>query len=112
MSREFGEWMGGYFHAKIQYAADDCREGRDRLTVLWGEVLELFYPVAYDIASSEASDCGPERTLRTTLEALPELRAKLYEIEAFARQFDGLEGNELRYALDEHMVERGDGEDL
>jgi hypothetical protein len=84
VSREFGSFrVCGYFHYRMEVAAQECLEGRDTLTKLWGNFLKDFYPVAYAIASSEADDAGPSLTVRETLGELRKLRNHLDQIERF-----------------------------
>ena len=85
MSRQFGSCQPGYFHSQIMTASEDCQEGNDELTRLWGDFLGAFYPIAYAIASSEAGDSGPDLPIKRTLEHLPKLRQCLDDIEQFAK---------------------------
>ncbi len=87
MSREFGSYSAGYFHDQMRYAADDCQSGRDELTRLWGGLLESFTGIAYQIASSEAGDSGPEDTIIQTIQDLPLLQERLAAIEKFCKPF-------------------------
>jgi len=87
MSREFGEHGGGYFHTKIQNAAEDCRGGQDTLTQLWGKFLEEFAGVAYQIANSEAGDSGPYAPIIETINRLPELQRRLVAVQSYVEPF-------------------------
>lgn len=59
MSREFGDYISGYMHDKVSYAADDCAIGHEPLTRAFGRLLRVLADVAYDIASIEAGDSSP-----------------------------------------------------
>jgi hypothetical protein len=83
MSREFGSYEPGYFHYQMDLAAQDCREGNDELTRLWGGFLSAFYPIAYAIASSEAGDSGPDFPVNATKEHMAALRRELDKIEQY-----------------------------
>lgn len=87
MSREFGAYIGGYFYDKVRNAADDCRDGRDDLTRLWGKFLTEFSDIAYAIASSEACDSGLDYPIFECIERLPRLNAILNEIDHYLRPF-------------------------
>lgn len=101
MSREFGEYYsGGYFHDKISYAAEDCKEGRDQLTRLWGEFLEEFKDVAYQISNSEAADSGPDAPISETIMKMPALKRKLDAIEGFILPYQRVAQEAVRKALE------------
>jgi hypothetical protein len=83
MSREFGSYHGGYFHDKISNAAEDCRDSSCKLTTMWGEFLETFHSVAYEISNYEASDSGLYAPIFESMAKLPMLKKKLEEIDAY-----------------------------
>jgi hypothetical protein len=83
MSREFGEYVGGYFHNKIQSAYEDCKGSGNKLTQMWGEFLEEFYDVAYEIANFEASDSGLYAPIMESIKQVPVMQKKLAEIEEY-----------------------------
>lgn len=84
MSREFGDGPGGFFHEKIQNAADDARGGRFEITKATGALLQALYPLAYAISSAEACDSGEERPLMVALDEAPALHAALSAVIACA----------------------------
>lgn len=87
MSGEFGNYLGGYFHNKIQSAAGDALGGHDPLTKLWGEFLKEFEDIAHSISYSEACDSGPDDTIWETIQRLPELKRRLANIEKFIEPY-------------------------
>lgn len=87
MSREFGSYMQGYFHQQIDWAAEDCKGGRDPLTKLWGEFLTEFSTIAYQIANSEACDSGPDAPIIATIENIGVLKRRLEEIEKYVQPY-------------------------
>ncbi len=101
MSREFGDTIGGFFHNKIGYAADDCQTGRDKLTQLWGEFLREFEEVAYAISTSEACDSGPDYPIFETLERLPALERKLANVKSYVEPYRRVAEEAVRKALKE-----------
>ena len=102
MSREFGNLSSGYFHQKIDLAADDCSEGRDELTKLWGKFLEEFYHVAYQISNSEASDSGPEAPILESIKRIGALKSKLKAIEEYLEPYQRV----VDEALSRHIREK------
>jgi hypothetical protein len=106
VSREFGDGWGGYFHTKIQNAAEDCRGGRDTLTQLWGKFLEEFAEVAYQIAGSEACDSGPYAPIIETINRLPELRQRLAAIQTYVEPFKDCMEDAVRKAVNEREGEK------
>lgn len=101
MSREFGTYGGGYFHSKMNDAADDLAGGNDQMTRLWGKFFDAFRDVAYAIASSEAGDSGEEHTVIETIRHLPAMKAALAAIEQHVRGYDDVARDAVRKALDE-----------
>lgn len=101
MSREFGSCCSGYLHSQMLYAAEDCKGGRDELTRLWGSFLEEFYPVAYEICSSEAFDSGPDAPIMETIRRLPALQERMRAIEAYVTLFARVAEEAVREALKE-----------
>lgn len=101
MSREFGDTLGGFFHDKIRYAAEDCRTGRDPLTKLWGEFLMEFSEVAYAISTSEACDSGPDFPIFQTLQSLPNLERKLADIRSFVEPYKRVAEQAVRKAVED-----------
>lgn len=102
MSGEFGDYLGGYFHNKIQSAAEDAAHGRDPLTKLWGKFLEEFEDIARAISYSEACDSGPHDTIFNTLQRLPELKRRLETIESFVYTYKRVAEDAVEKAVKEH----------
>lgn len=73
MSREFGQCNSGYFHTQMMYAKEDCLNGNDELTRLWGKFFEAFEDVAYAIATSEADDLSGAFPITTSIKHMDEL---------------------------------------
>lgn len=101
MSREFGEYMGGYFHTKVRFAADDALNGSQEITRLWGSVLDSLAEVAYAIASAEANDSGPDYPIFESLAQLPRIRNGLQEIESYLEPFRRVAEEAVRRSLTE-----------
>lgn len=87
MSGEFGSCLSGYFELQIDVAADDCLEGDDELTRLWGGFFKELIPVARAIAYSEAGDSGREYPIMENLRQMKNLKDKLSAIEAYLEPF-------------------------
>lgn len=100
MSREFGTYNSGYFHDKIRDCANDCREGRDPLTKLWGEFLDEFYDVAYAISTSEACDSGPYDPILVNLNKLKTLQGKFDRIQLFLEDYKKVAYEAVRIHID------------
>ena len=88
MSREFGSYINGYFHHQIEQSAEDCLNGRDGLTKLWGEFLKEFSHIAYAISTSEACDSGEDYPIMECMKRLPNLRERFKKIEAYITPFE------------------------
>jgi len=102
MSREFGEYQHGYFHDKIRSAAEDCRtESDNKLTHLYGELLEELYKIAYQISNFEACDSGFYAPVQETMQRMPALKAKLREIEEFVATYKDVADNAVRDYINE-----------
>lgn len=102
MSREFGTYVSGYFHQKIDSAADDCREGKDELTKLWGKFLEEFSYVANEISNSEAFDSGPEAPILESSKRIRALKSKLQAIEEYLEPYQRI----AEEAVSRHIREK------
>lgn len=110
MSREFGDYGGcGYFHTKIESAANDCQEGRLKLTRLWGKWLESFYDIAYAISSGEADDSGEHEVILTTLFTLPKLELIMQEIKDYLAPFEDVIDHVVAESI-EQINRKGDAE--
>lgn len=106
MSREFGSYGGGYFHSKMNDAADDLASGRDDMTKLWGKFFDAFRDVAYAIASSEACDSSEDHTIVETIQHLPAMKAALTAIEHHVRVYDDVAKDAVRKALEAKQKNR------
>ncbi len=106
MSREFGSDASGYFHQQMQNAADDCLDGRDKLTKLWGAFFKEFYDVAYAISTSEAGDSGPDFPILETIKKLPALKDKFNQIENYCSVFDDVAQKAIRDYLEQHKTKK------
>ena|ERR1019366_2997536 len=96
MSREFGSYESGYFHTQIETAAQDCLNGKDPLTKLYGEFLKEFSEIAYQISNSEAFDSGPEYPILATIERIGLLKSRLNDIEYFIEPYKRIAENAVR----------------
>jgi hypothetical protein len=88
MSREFGEFMSGYFHDKINYAAEDAANGRLEITRKWGEFLEMFYDIAYAISSAEACDSDEYDPIMVSIAKIPALQREISLISDYLRTYE------------------------
>lgn len=86
MSREFGDYDGGFFHNKVANAAGDARGGHHPLTLAWGKVLEAMQDVAWSISSVEAGDSSPSDLQIVSVKALRLVRDALYGVDALTRE--------------------------
>jgi hypothetical protein len=100
MSREFGSHLRGYFHHQIEYAAQDCLDGRDETTRKWGKFLRALEPVAYAIATSEACDSGEEFPVMETIKHMPALEAALDEIKRHIKVYENIADQAVRDAME------------
>jgi hypothetical protein len=84
MSREFGEYIGGYFHDKIDNATDDLRHANFELHKKLVPFFEALYKVSYQICNVEAGDSGEYASKDALKEHIPrmieELQAILKEV--------------------------------
>jgi hypothetical protein len=96
MSREFGDFSGGYFHNKIDSAASDCQEGRCKLTQMWGEFLMIFSDVSYEISNYEASDSGLYAPIMESIAKIPAMKKKLSEIDDYLDDYKRVAEEALR----------------
>ena len=101
MSGEFGSYTSGYFWSQIEQGAQDCRQGDDELTRLWGAFLEEFAPIAQAISWSEAGDSGPHSSIIETIQRMPELRRRLSDIENYVAVFKRVADEAVRRKLSE-----------
>lgn len=113
MSREFGIYGGcGYFHTKIESAANDCKEeGRLKLTRLWGKWLESFYDIARVTSSSEAGDSGEHEVILTTLFTLPKLELIMQEIKDYLAPFEDVIDHVVAESIERVNREGEEGDD-
>ena len=90
MSREFGEGPGGFFHNKIQDAAEDCRGGDCEITKKWGRFLEEFYNLAWHISTAEACDSSEASLIVESIKAIPLLKSKMEDIEKYLGKYEAV----------------------
>ena len=83
MSREFGEYDGGYFHTKLQRCCEDAEAGRTDGAKVIAALLNPLADMAYAVSSEEACDSGPDGTVQTFAESAPALRSAMHALEAF-----------------------------
>ena len=77
MSREFGEYIGGYFHHKIDHATDDLRYANFELHKKLIPFFESLYKVAYQISNVEADDSEEYASINALKEQIPVMIAEL-----------------------------------
>lgn len=81
MSREFGEYIGGYFHHKIDHATDDLRYANFELHKKLVPFFESLYKVAYQISNVEAQDSGEYASIDALREQIPVMIAELEKLQ-------------------------------
>lgn len=87
MSREFGEYVGGYFHDKINSAMDDLKNhSHIELHKKLVPFFESLYKVAYQISNVEAGDSGEYASIDALKEQIPVMIA---ELENIRREING-----------------------
>tara|TARA_R100000951_G_scaffold101420_1_gene92927 strand:+ start:20613 stop:20936 length:324 start_codon:yes stop_codon:yes gene_type:complete len=97
MSREFGNYIGGYFHDKVRNALEDLEQ--EAGTGFHKEFIPLFeslYEIAYAISSVEACDSSLDRSIRTTIEQLPKLKQTLKDLEDSVYPYQQVARNAVR----------------
>ena len=77
MSREFGDYIGGYFHDKIYHATDDLRHADFELHKKLVPFFESLYEVAYQISNVEASDSGEYASIEALKKQIPVMITEL-----------------------------------
>jgi len=88
MSREFGDYhMGGFFHQKIQNAADDLKGARCEISKQYIPLLEELYQIAWAISSAEECDSGEDRPIFESINRLPRLKAIISDIEDYVEPY-------------------------
>lgn len=86
MSREFGDYIGGYFHHKIDHATDDLRHAHFKLHKKLVPFFESLYKVAYQISNVEAGDSGEYASVDALKEQIPVM---ILELESLHREING-----------------------
>lgn len=82
MSREFGEYIGGYFHDKINHAMDDLKDSsRVELHKKLIPFFESLYKVAYQISNVEAGDSGEYASREALKKQIPVMVAQLEKLQ-------------------------------
>ena len=77
MSREFGEYVGGYFHDKIRSAKEDLELAHFELHRKLVPILESIYDIAYAVSSVEAGDSGEYASKEALRKNIPILLLQL-----------------------------------
>ena len=102
MSREFGNYYGGYFHDKIQNALTDLEQ--EAGTGFHKEFIPLFeslYEIAYAISSVEACDSSLSRSIITTIDELPKMMKTLKNLEKSVEVYQQVSRNAIRQYINE-----------
>ena len=82
MSREFGEYIGGYFHDKINHAMDDLKEcSHVELHKKLIPFFESLYKVAYQISNVEAGDSREDASREALKKQIPVMVAQLEKLQ-------------------------------
>ena len=102
MSREFGDYIGGYFHEKIHGALEDLHvESKNEFHRKFIPLLKELYEVAYAISSVEACDSGQYRSILETINRLPAMRKALNEIDEAIRPYQDVIEEAIRQKTEE-----------
>lgn len=102
MSGEFGEYQYGYFHNKIESAAEDALTSKSELVKLWGKILEDISVVAKTISYYEAGDSSFAEPVFQTAVCLPKIKDKLKEIDRLMADYNDI----MRKAIREHVNDK------
>jgi len=81
MSREFGEFIGGYFHHKIDHATDDLRHANYDLHKKLVPFFEALYKVSYQISNVEAGDSEEYASVDALRKYIPEMVLELEKLQ-------------------------------
>ena len=82
MSREFGEYIGGYFHDKINHAMDDLKDNSHvELHKKLIPFFESLYKVAYQISNVEAGDSREDTSREALKKQIPVMIAQLEKLQ-------------------------------
>ena len=82
MSREFGEYIGGYFHDKINYAMEDLKDSSHvELHKKLIPFFESLYKVSYQISNVEAGDSGEYASVAALKEQIPVMISELEKLQ-------------------------------
>jgi hypothetical protein len=82
MSREFGEYIGGYFHDKINHALDDLKDSSHvELHKKLIPFFESLHKVAYQISNVEAGDSGEDTSREALKKQIPVMIAQLEKLQ-------------------------------
>ena len=82
MSREFGEYIGGYFHDKINHAMDDLKDSSHvELHKKLIPFFESLYKVSYQISTVEAGDSGKHASVAALKEQIPVMISELEKLQ-------------------------------
>ena len=106
MSREFGSYYAGYFHAQMDTAASDCECADYEITRRWGKVLRAFAPVAYAIANVEAGDSGEDNPIMESIRQWPQIEQAMREVEDYLYPFRRVMEKAVSKAVDERGEEQ------
>jgi hypothetical protein len=91
MSREFGDYhASGYFHTKLENAAEDADMGNWAQTMAMGPVLRALYQAAYVCSSIEEHDrSSNERNYAEWRRGMEHARELIDEALEIPPRFDG-----------------------
>jgi hypothetical protein len=82
MSREFGEYIGGYFHDKINHAMDDLKHSSH--IELHKKLIPFFkslHKIAYEISNVEAGDSGEDASINAMKKEIPIMITELKKLQ-------------------------------
>lgn len=80
MSREFGEYVGGYFHDKIKSAKKDLELANFGLHRKLVPVFESLYNIAHVISSVEAGNSGEYDSREALIVNIPVMLKQLEDL--------------------------------
>lgn len=103
MSKEFGDdhyHSTGFFHDKIEQAAEVALEGRLEVTQMVGWILKTIYPLADTISAAEAYDSSEAQAILCALENIEAIRLSVLNLEQYLTQFREVIREALQQKID------------
>ena len=87
-SKEFGSDRKGCFFEQIETAYEDCIDGSNNLTRLWGAVLKEFYPVSIAINQSESCYGNEAHSIMESMRQMAKIQSALNVVKQYLKPYD------------------------